>query len=410
MALIKCPNCGKQISDKAVICPHCGIDVKKLQTEIREKQRQLKIKRWKRIITSMAFIIVITAVAIVAYLYYIDALNTIPSEYRKQTEWYFEKCEIATNSGDYKTGNEFLNELTGRTFTKRQAKRFEELRARVEELTLCEMKKEAEKALQDVEEHIVKIEASYSETGMKQVKKDLSTINVNLLDSLQSQRLILVNEKYVKLQLAEMESNLGIYKDTGNSYYYDLIMKYVMDLQDVGLSDVQKAKCDKIIAEAKKIKKQQQEADQKRAQLLRTMKDEYVRMVDLYSDCGCSYFLFDITGDGLSELWIKVGVCEYEYQELLVYTYDKGMKLLYNEKIGNATFSEYNGGIVQVIRLNLVDTICIMLSYTGRKIVSRVLEGGSMKSDKYLVLTTGRRVKVYPSNNKQPIMDAFGIR
>ena len=27
MALISCPKCGKQISDKAVKCPHCGVDL-----------------------------------------------------------------------------------------------------------------------------------------------------------------------------------------------------------------------------------------------------------------------------------------------------------------------------------------------------------------------------------------------
>lgn len=30
MALIKCPECGKEISDKAIKCPHCG---KILQTK-----------------------------------------------------------------------------------------------------------------------------------------------------------------------------------------------------------------------------------------------------------------------------------------------------------------------------------------------------------------------------------------
>lgn len=29
MALIKCPECGKEISDKAAICPNCGATVKK---------------------------------------------------------------------------------------------------------------------------------------------------------------------------------------------------------------------------------------------------------------------------------------------------------------------------------------------------------------------------------------------
>ena len=29
MALIKCPECGKPVSDKAATCPNCGIDVQK---------------------------------------------------------------------------------------------------------------------------------------------------------------------------------------------------------------------------------------------------------------------------------------------------------------------------------------------------------------------------------------------
>lgn len=27
MALIKCPECGKEISDKAISCPHCGVPI-----------------------------------------------------------------------------------------------------------------------------------------------------------------------------------------------------------------------------------------------------------------------------------------------------------------------------------------------------------------------------------------------
>ena len=29
MALINCPNCGKQISEKAEVCPGCGYAIKK---------------------------------------------------------------------------------------------------------------------------------------------------------------------------------------------------------------------------------------------------------------------------------------------------------------------------------------------------------------------------------------------
>jgi hypothetical protein len=31
MAIISCPECSKDISDKALTCPHCGVSVKKNQ-------------------------------------------------------------------------------------------------------------------------------------------------------------------------------------------------------------------------------------------------------------------------------------------------------------------------------------------------------------------------------------------
>lgn len=33
MALIKCPECGKEISDKAVSCPNCGVPIAKASVE-----------------------------------------------------------------------------------------------------------------------------------------------------------------------------------------------------------------------------------------------------------------------------------------------------------------------------------------------------------------------------------------
>ena len=34
MALIKCSECGKQISDKAEFCPHCGITINSKDIDI----------------------------------------------------------------------------------------------------------------------------------------------------------------------------------------------------------------------------------------------------------------------------------------------------------------------------------------------------------------------------------------
>ena len=40
MALIKCPECGKEISDKAASCPHCGNPMAPVETSVIEKPKQ----------------------------------------------------------------------------------------------------------------------------------------------------------------------------------------------------------------------------------------------------------------------------------------------------------------------------------------------------------------------------------
>lgn len=49
MALIRCPECDKEISDKADICVNCGFPIKKYleeQKEKEEKEKKLKEKYW----------------------------------------------------------------------------------------------------------------------------------------------------------------------------------------------------------------------------------------------------------------------------------------------------------------------------------------------------------------------------
>lgn len=43
MALIKCPECGKEISDKAVSCPNCGCPLK--ETIIETEQSKINTRR-----------------------------------------------------------------------------------------------------------------------------------------------------------------------------------------------------------------------------------------------------------------------------------------------------------------------------------------------------------------------------
>ena len=60
MALIKCPECGKQISDKAEVCPHCGVEARKELAKIQEK---------RSIIISVILACIVAAVALWAYLH-----------------------------------------------------------------------------------------------------------------------------------------------------------------------------------------------------------------------------------------------------------------------------------------------------------------------------------------------------
>ena len=45
MALIKCPECGKEISDKASRCPKCGYPI-----EIIKKESYINIKEFENIV------------------------------------------------------------------------------------------------------------------------------------------------------------------------------------------------------------------------------------------------------------------------------------------------------------------------------------------------------------------------
>ena len=44
MALIKCPRCGKEVSDKAKICPVCNINFKEYEEE-QKKLQQIKYEK-----------------------------------------------------------------------------------------------------------------------------------------------------------------------------------------------------------------------------------------------------------------------------------------------------------------------------------------------------------------------------
>ena len=57
MALIKCPECGKEVSENAVSCPNCGQPIKVTKT-INEEENQTSLRRLWIIILIAAILII----------------------------------------------------------------------------------------------------------------------------------------------------------------------------------------------------------------------------------------------------------------------------------------------------------------------------------------------------------------
>jgi len=74
MALIKCNECGKEISDKASTCPNCGINFVKEKSK--EKKEQIKKNLKKKLpLAKKSIIIVISIIAIVAIISLISSIS-----------------------------------------------------------------------------------------------------------------------------------------------------------------------------------------------------------------------------------------------------------------------------------------------------------------------------------------------
>ena len=398
MALILCPECGKQISDKAIICPHCGIDVQKVLAEICEKQQLQQKRRRKYTLISVTSAFVLLAVGVIAYLYSNDALNSIPAEYRKATENSFEQCESAIDKGDFDKGTVLLAALGKRTLTNRQAKRFEKTKKTMLEMGL--------NGLENTLAAIANNPNTPDSKVMGHIKKNLADFNAYQLDASQTERLKKAKENYIELQLGKMEKMLGLYEaDTRLSHYYNEINRLAQDVREMELSFTQKTRVENAIKDVDRIKKHKEESEYK--QLLNTIKDEYVRLIDGFTDnYDNEYFLYDIDGNGITELWIKTGTGEADYR-LLTYTYNNGIKKIYEGNAGHTSFYQGDGYIISLFG-QMGYATWEKLTYNGKGIVATTV----FQED---ISGTGRDyrepnekwIKMYPSSNKKPIIDAF---
>ena len=83
MALIKCPQCGKQVSDKAARCPHCGLDMtvpyQPPQSQPQKtKETQKKSRKVWPIFAAIAGVVILVAIALWFFVFNDTKTNEPP--------------------------------------------------------------------------------------------------------------------------------------------------------------------------------------------------------------------------------------------------------------------------------------------------------------------------------------------
>lgn len=110
MALINCPECGKEISDQAPKCIHCGFVLNQAAPVVKEKP---SFSKYKKPLIVIAAVLVVIAVGVVVYL----TNFTVSAKYDKATRAFdrgnYEKAvRLYGEVGDYKNAPTRLIEAT----------------------------------------------------------------------------------------------------------------------------------------------------------------------------------------------------------------------------------------------------------------------------------------------------------
>ena len=99
MALIKCPECDKEISDKVKVCPHCGYPFQKEENtaqKVEISSVNLKIKKENKkkiIIAVIAICCVIVCIFAVVKIYKNEQAKKASAEYEEQVNAYIDNVD-----------------------------------------------------------------------------------------------------------------------------------------------------------------------------------------------------------------------------------------------------------------------------------------------------------------------------
>lgn len=87
MAMIKCPECGQEISDKAVNCPKCGFPLDNTEKNEKANNHELPVKESKKSKKGLIIAIGIIAIVIVVAVYIANSGNeTLGGKWSAETD------------------------------------------------------------------------------------------------------------------------------------------------------------------------------------------------------------------------------------------------------------------------------------------------------------------------------------
>ena len=122
------------------------------------------------------------------------------------------------------------------------------------------------------------------------------------------------------------------------------------------------------------------------------------------------YFLFDITGDGIPELWIESGTCEADHA-LSVYTYNNKLSILDAGEEGNAYHSGFCRGDDYILQVsgNQGYQSWSKITYSNGKIKSEVVfeEDLSESGKDDYTEPSEPAVESYPFDDTEPVVTMF---
>lgn len=124
-------------------------------------------------------------------------------------------------------------------------------------------------------------------------------------------------------------------------------------------------------------------------------------------DKTCEYFLYDITEDGIPELWIVAGTCEAD-RELIVYTHE--FKEIFRKSADHSTFYRGNDYVLQQCA-HMGYAAWMKIYRDGDKIrEKKIFEEDTNKTETDYTEPTEEIITLIPYDNTAPIHSVFSNR